>query len=455
MSKDIEIVMDAPKNPDGYLKRLYQGNVKTHQKMRETMASRAGRLFAMAKEPKALGVGEPGGCDIGATLKSVMSCGFMNTPVIEYKRWTIDFPLLDADIASNFGDEIDLLQQGKTVAGVASVDTSFIGAGSTLQVDMLTTGIGVHGYAEPVLFGTIGNAIPATSASPIFSLDAFTSNDLTNGVLGPTTGVIPGLLDWGGVVQEAMWHMKEAYRVRWWYNQRFSILNESMSDVAYFASYADAQAAGTSERGLQPYVRRVNNRYASLGSTLLFQPVGARRIGSLTNGGVNVADSHVTRDFDLVDVTYGGLAFQQSDCCKPFHQLATPVLLEKGVTIGIVLEAEDAYHQAQMQRLMSISEELGGTGALISFASGISGLSGAGGANTGLELTLDAAPAAVNERYNTDRQYFKGGAGELAVLLRGWEVWGAWKAQLGMAGEKGLIAAPGVTGYMPGMQMTR
>src|SRR5271155_3328542 len=110
-------------------------------------------------------------------VSSVLSCGFTQVPVIEYVTWTVDLPVPDSAISGTFGDEIDVLQNPKAVAGVEAVDSSFVING-ILQVDMLVIGFGIHGFAEPQNGTQIGNYVtpsPAENAVNV-SPDAFTLN---------------------------------------------------------------------------------------------------------------------------------------------------------------------------------------------------------------------------------------------------------------------------------------
>jgi hypothetical protein len=395
-------------------------------------------------------------------LKSVTSCAFTQVPVIEYTTRTIQLPLHDSAIDTSFGQQIDLLNIANPGPNGVTVESSFVGNGNTLQADMLAMGIGIHGFGEPLQFSLIGNAMTPLPApgSPIFSPDVFTANDLANNALGVTTGVTPAELEWGGADWNAMWHMMEGYEFVWTMNQRYNIIQEIAADVAYFGPYAEASAASDSEVVAQQYVRQVNNRYRDLAAGGIFVPVQGRRMGSVSIAGpLNLGVFHPSRDFDTVGATWGGIRNQGgAACCQPFRKFSKPVLFERGIPIGMKLQAKDSYHVAQMQRYMSLSERQGGNLATVSIDANVTGLTAAG-ANTANELTLDQGPNVLAaQRVNTDRVIFKGGVMKLAVLIKGVEVWGAWKQYLvGQAGL-GRISAPtavsgapaGITNLLPG-----
>ena len=382
-----------------------------------------------------IGLGQTVNNDV---VNSVLSCGFTQVPVIEYVTWTVDLPVPDTAIAATFGDEIDVLQNPKSVQGVTDVDSSFVING-ILQVDMLVIGFGVHGFAEPSNGSQIGNYInPAPTAGAVNpSPDSYTQNDVINGALGADIGtggaagastITPAVLEWGVCAQNALWHLMNAYQFQWIMQQRYLLINELAADVAYFGSYAEAVAAGSSSEAFQRLVRRVNNKYASLGATGAFVPINAQRIGSTTTlTTTNKGMFHPTRAYDLLDVTWGGLRAQgMTGMLQPFRKLFKPVLLEKGIPIGMLLRQQDEYHATLMQQYLSQTDSLGGSVSTIAVGPVTSGLTSTT-ANEFLELTLDATPLAVPQQVQTDRVLLKGGALQLAILIKGFEVWGPWK----------------------------
>jgi len=388
----------------------------------------ASPLDRQSTHGRLIGLGQNPSSDMA---EAVLQIGFTQVPVIEYVTWTVNLPLLDTEIGATFGDEIDVLQNPKSVIGVDAVDSSFVING-ILQTDMLVMGFGLHAFGEPQSFTTIGNAVPASAAptAPPVSPDVFTANDLANGSLGPVSGIDPAIMEWGVADWEAMWHLLNAYQFQWRMQQRYLLINELAADVSYFGPYAEAEAAGTSEKAVQPFARRVNDRYRAKGSGQIFEPVNFRRVGSLTalpappNHGV----FHATRDFDLAPVTWGGLRGQGgAACCSPFRKLIKPVLLERGIPIGMLLNVQDGFHQREMQRWMSISEGQGGLSGNLAFDGLVNGVTNVGGANTGLELTLDVAPTVQTQQTQTNRTMFKGGTFKLAFLIKGFEIWGPWK----------------------------
>lgn len=384
-------------------------------------------------------------------VEKMCKCPFPNVPVIEYVTWTIPLPLSDDQITSTFGNEIDVLQSPKQVAGVAAVDSSFVQNG-TLQTTMFVVGLGIHAFGEPMSFSQIGNTVASAgvATAPLVSPDVFTADDTINGalsgVIGVTAAMDPAQLEWGFADWNAIWHMANAYQVRWTFQQRHLLINELMADVCYFGSFADGQGMGTSDATIQQFVAQTNNRYAGLGASSRFLPISHRRVGSVnaagTGGGgttgitgptgatgTNVGLFHPTRDFDLAPMTWGGIKNGGTNHGGlPFRKFNKPVVLDQGIPIGINLVAQDDYHQKQMQRYMSISEGAGTNSvANVEVDPFINGYS-VGTGNAGLELTLNTGGNQyVNTSVQTNRSLLKGGVMKISIQVKGFEIYGQWK----------------------------
>lgn len=392
------------------------------------------------------GLGAPPGA---AAADKCLRCSFGNIPVIEEVVWTIPLPLTFEEAQATFGDTVNLLSGSSSVPGVASIDSTFLING-ILQTDILTIGLGVHVFCEPMSFSTIGNAFLAPSATTTTppSPDVWTENDLTNGALGlpgdePPT-VTPADFEWGADVWRAGWNFINAYQFQWKTSQRELVLNELAADISYFGSFADAMASGTSEVPIIEFVATLNATYRSKGSTTIFVPVTHRRVGSVggvSGTSVNVGIFHPTRDFDLAPVTWGGLRWQGYGCKgQMYRPVESPCFLERGIPIGMIFVAQDAVHQAALLEAITITNEP--LGQNIEVDENLSELTGAAGATTGvitvpatsvagnamLEQTLDAAPVYISQTVNVSRQIFKGGVLKLAIKLKGWEMPGGWKA---------------------------
>ena len=380
------------------------------------------------------GLGESPGTP-GAAEKC-LRCSFGNIPVIEEVVWTIPLPLTTEEATSTFGDTVNLLSGSSSVPGVASIDSTFLING-ILQTDILTQGVGVHVFHEPMSFSTIGNAFvaPATVVPPPPSPDVFTTNDLTArtmglSVLADGSNFNPAVFEWGVEVWRAGWNFINAYQFQWKTSQRELVLNELAADVSYFGSFADAEASGTSEVAIIEFVATVNATYRSKGGATIFLPVNFRRVGSVTAaapGTINTGIFHPTRDFDLAPVTWGGLRFQGYGCRgQMYRPIESPCFLERGIPIGMLFNVQDAVHQAAMLEALTINNEP--LGVNIAPDVNLSSTTSGTGTSAMLEQTLDASPTLSSQTVNVDREVFKGGILKLGIKLKGWEMPGGWKA---------------------------
>ncbi len=366
-----------------------------------------------------------------------ISCPLTAMPVIEYVTLTVPLPLTDTQLAATFGNEVQVLNQQGTPSGVADVDSSFAVNG-ILQANMFVCGIGVHAFGEPISFSQIGNTLSnLTLAGLPISPDVWSVNDLAHSALGPTSGIVPAEMEWGFADWNAIYHLTNAYQFQWTFCQRYLLLNELLADVAFYGPYAEGQGFGTSDVIVQQYVAQMNAYYrANAGA--IFMPPSHRRIGSANANAVatsgptfatNTGIFHPTRDFDLAPVSFGGLKVQAGSGAQPFRKMTKPIYLPSGHPIKMTLQAQDTYHFNQMTRYMSISEGAGTNALALSQVStgSLNGNQNPGSAQAGLEITLDQGGNQYTQQLvNTDRNIFKGGVLKLAMLIKGFEVGGAW-----------------------------
>jgi hypothetical protein len=376
-----------------------------------------------------------------AAADKCLRCSFGNVPVIEEVVWTIPLPLAIEEATATFGDTVNLLSGSSSVPGVASIDSTFLING-ILQTDILTQGVGVHVFCEPMSFTTIGNAwiAPVTPEQPPPSPDVWTVNDINNGALGSEVGsatdlsFFPASLEWGADVWRAGWNFINAYQFQWRTSQRELVLNELAADISYFGSFADAEAAGTSEVPIAEFVATVNATYRSKDSATIFLPVNFRRVGSVLGTSSipspqadNVGIFHPTRDFDLAPVTWGGLRWQGYGCRgQMYRPVESPCFLERGIPIGMQFVVQDAVHQANMLEALTINNEPFGVNVLpdVNVTAGPT----LSTTTSMLEQTLDTVPAIIPQQVFVGNQVFKGGILKLAIKLKGWEMPGGWKA---------------------------
>ena len=394
-------------------------------KMYGAERDRARRVpFGMGLQPGALGA--------AAAAQQCLTCGFGNVPVTEEVVWTIVTPMTSEQVTQTFGDTVNLFNPSGSIAGVNSIDSTFLVNG-ILQTDLFCTGLGIHVFVEPISFSALGNgwlAPGSAGTSPPPSPDVWTVNDLANGALGGvTTGIVPASLDWGTSAQEAAWNFINAYQLQLRTNQRELMLNELLADVSYMASFADLQGAGTSDATVIEYAALANAQYRNQGSTYIFLPVNFRRYGSVTvtegESQVNVGLFHATRDFEQVPVTRGGPKVQGAQCCGGmYRKIEKPCYFERGIPIGPQFVAVDPVHQARFQAALSIDSMTGSQNLQVDANVGGNTLTGAASM---LEQTLDSSPANVAEQMVMQRQVYTGGIFKVGVKLKGWEMPGPWK----------------------------
>ena len=230
----------------------------------------------------------------------------------------------------------------------------------------------------------------------------------------------------------AGWNFINAYQFQWRTSQRELVLNELAADISYFGSFADAEAAGTSEVPIIEFVATVNATYRSKDSSTIFLPVNFRRVGSIGTGGANLGIFHPTRDFDLAPVTWGGLRWQGYGCRgQMYRPVESPCFLERGIPIGMQFVVQDAVHQASMLENLTINNEPFGTNVLpdVNVTAGPTVGGAVTNTSTMLEQTLDTTtPLLVPQQVFVGNQVFKGGVLKLAIKLKGWEMPGGWKA---------------------------
>ena len=211
---------------------------------------------------------------------------------------------------------------------------------------MLVIGFGVHAFGEPQQGAVIGNYInpaPLANATPV-SPDAFTTNDVVNGALGLAAGSDdhPGHPRVGRTGPERAVAPRQRVPVQVDHAATLPAHQRDRGGRALLRELRRGRSGGH-EPEAAPALRsscerhvpgtgrdggvRSHQRAASWlrGSRLVVQP------------GPNTGVFHPTRAYDDMDVTWGGLRGQDDQCSTPFRRLIRPVLLEKGIPIGMLL----------------------------------------------------------------------------------------------------------------------
>src|SRR6185437_1169392 len=190
-----------------------------------------------------------------------------------------------------------------------------------------------------------------------------------------------------------------------------------------------------SQVNVMEFARRANARYRSKGGSGagIFLPVSHRRVGSFANGGDEGFDAESsvfrpTSDFDLANVTWGGLGLQDRLANKVFRRLTLPYYIPANTPIGITLEQSDDIQAALMQQQLSITAGLGGSvppvlSADPNIAASIPTLNAAAhGLTQSPELSLDATQIISSQVSNVGRAQYKGGNLSIFMIVKGFEV---------------------------------
>jgi hypothetical protein len=361
-----------------------------------------------------------------------------NMDVIEQVRWTMSGPQTDESVEANFGAEIDLFGAGKSPQGIDYVETTMAQTGQT-QTHFVACYIGFHMEPEPLCFTARGNASthPTSAVAKPPSPDVFTQNDRANGALGAAVEAgsvtyLPAVLRWGWWANYVCWHMARAYNLRWKVGQHVNIMDEQLRHTAYMPPSAQEGSASNSQVDLVTFVSNLNQRYDSLGSALDFLPVDFIRVGSdaVGAGGGNCGLFMPTRDFEILDATYGGMDLRSMlKGNSEMRKLCIPYVIAPGVPIGLFLQECDTVQGNNMRQFLSITQGLGGAipPSLVPDANYIAEPTQTGTYEM-LERTL--AGANVAQQVDAERVVFEGGDLKLTLPIRGFEVSADWYNQL-------------------------
>ena len=183
------------------------------------------------------------------------------------------------------------------------------------------------------------------------------------------------------------------------------------------------------------FVANLNERYDSLGSALDFIPSNFIRIGSDAVGGVNVGFFMPSRDFEIVDATYGGMDLRSMlKGNSEMRKLCVPYVIAPGVPIGLFLQECDTVQGDTMRQFLSITQGLGGAipPSLTPDENYIAEPT-ATGTNVMLERTLSGTNVA--QQVDAERVVFQGGDLKLTLPIRGFEVSADWYNQLSSSAD--------------------
>jgi len=356
-----------------------------------------------------------------------------NIPIIDNVSWDFGGPLTDQQVASTFGDRIDVLNSNpqSPPPGVTQVDTTFAQPGE-FQRWMLVCGIQVRVDFEPVVFTVFGNGLttPTTAQQMPVSPDDFTStdSDTSPGTLGLAEGqtLTPAVMSWGTWAEQAMYYMALGYNLEWQYGNRDTLINES----AQFSMFAPTigEGASDSDVAVYEYVRRMNayNR-TNLAASDIFLWADRSRLGNEElEGTPGQSVYRPTRAYEIVGATYGGTVMRSLLRGRAeFKRFGCPFLIPAGVPIGLRLNQANEVYGDQMRNNLSATGGLGGTipETITPDVNILAGASAAGTPGlTGVEPSFDTPPVANSIQLLGQRQVFKGGNFRITFAFRGFEL---------------------------------
>jgi hypothetical protein len=386
-----------------------------------------------------VGVGLAHFCD---WVKDSVNCPIWNMPVVEQVRWGMQGPQTDISVKKNFGAEIDLFGSGKSPEGIDYVETTMAQPGE-FQTHTIACAILFHLEPEPLCWTAFGNAWthPAGTVGagglPI-SPDVFTALDAANGCLGANVGghgagtdfFSSAVLEWGWWANYVSWHMVRGYNLRWKIGQHTNIMDEVLRHSAYMPTNGQEGSSSSSEVDIDNFVRRVNDRYDSLGSPLDFLKVNRIRIGSVGTGAANFGIFRPSNDDQVVGATYGGIDLRSLlKGNSEFRKLSLPYLVKAGIPIGLIAQECDTDQADTMRAYLALSQvgsDFGGVfPPTVTDDENIPAISdGTGVSPVGLERTLDSQNQA--QQVNAGRVVFKGGDLKVTLGIKGFEVTEDW-----------------------------
>lgn len=364
-------------------------------------------------------------------------------PVIESTTLNVPGPLTDSDAQSVFGAIFDPLG-ARNLPKAVTADSTMADPGKVQQYTVVF-GIGWELMPEPLSFTTQVNAIQAPTTSilkpvspetwSIDDMNTFSNAGYNSLALQSTNQIYQANLEWNTWAAMGLYWMTRAYDIVWQFGHNTTLINQPLSTVAYVSSRAQSGSASNSEVSTLEYIRRTNEYYRSVNSTLIALQPDRTRIGYTgATAGVNIGIFRPTRQHDTVPVTYGGAGLENIMGNAAIYRLRNAFILQPGVPIGLRAQVRDTDDYQRMLQFFELSQGLnnGAYPALITEDSNIVPGNAACGTATGtavgtagqsgVELSLDSSPYSLTKTVPSGKILFKGGAYKIRVNLYGFEV---------------------------------
>jgi len=170
----------------------------------------------------------------------------------------------------------------------------------------------------------------------------------------------------------------------------------------------------------------MNSYYASQGAALDFLKVNRIRTGFIDtlNAGVPISTFRVSRDYQKVGVTYGGVDLRNLlRGNSEYRKLAVPYMIDPGVPIGMILNEVDSIEADTMRRQLDITQGQGGAAPpLLKDATNITAGPDGGASPQGVDLSDDPTPVPVAMQTDSYEALYKSGQGKLRLGVVGFEM---------------------------------
>jgi len=398
----------------------------------------------LLRASKELGMGQPPPRDHHAAEEALAALIYgehSRFDLVESSEWTLQFPMLDANVGQVFGPSIDVFStpNGQPPPGV-------LGAFNTLSVPgMPNSNMLVWGLMVRISVEAEGRLIRANlqipiagQANPSASPDVFDTVDIAAGIFGTVGGTscntpIPAELSFGTPGWKFAYDLALGYELDFLKEHQVSLIRQPLKTLAMITPFASAEAAGLAYGSNIDRVRAWNDRVAALAQTAavgVLSPITHKRIGVFAGyaAGATGGDFPPTREEDASPTMFGALGMPHSHFTPSPLLFTSPMWWPRGAPVSIkfnVLGQAGVPYQTDMQRQAGLTGGFNGAaGTDLNLP-----LSAVLGGNTlagPVEQSLDAIPTAQAVIVNTNRALAKFANVSILVGLIGKRVPPAW-----------------------------
>ena len=310
-------------------------------------------------------LGKTGAGAAMAQLSDIMktACGCPNfvIPTVEQVSLRFGGPLSTVNATQIFNADFDLFNTQRNAPGLVSYESTFSGGqGGEPQQSELLIGYFHHISVTPHRFTSPVNAWTAKSVPTVqpasYDVTGFydTLPATTAGPLGLAASdvFVPGYLDWGNWLDDAMWFYVRAFNIRWNLGQHETMLDEPAIKRTFLRDNVQEGTGSSSQVAIAPYIAQLNAYYREyLATSLIALKVDHVRYGVTNDYAAGAAKASLVRlsnALKFIDVTYGGAGFRRlrGDLKGngEHNRLTKAMCWPRGVPFGLKLEQNDAVY---------------------------------------------------------------------------------------------------------------